>query len=544
MATRRTFLQLAAASTAALVLPEWTPSLRAAVQPSPALTPFVDALPFPRVAHPTGVVPRSNKAGKIVPTALYQLTMMEFSRKLHRDLRPTRVWGYDASFPGPTFETRVGEPILVKWINRLPVTHLLPVDRFLDGADASVPQVRTVTHLHGGHVPPESDGGPEDWFPRGESATYYYPNNQEATTLWYHDHAMGITRLNVAAGLAGFYLLRDDAESSLNLPSGAQEVPLVIQDRLFNTSGEIVYPRSEFEGSLEHPGPWIPEYFGDTVMVNGKVWPYLEVEPRLYRFRVLNGSNARFYRLALSSGQPMFQIGSDGGLLDEPVQLNELLIAPGERADILVDFAGHAGETITVENDAPAPFPDGGDVDVPLIMQFRVVLPLSGASATIPSQLRATPIERLDPQQAAQTRDIAFFESVDGDDEPITMTLNGRTFGDPVEEKPTFGSVEVWRFLNTTGDAHPLHLHLVQFQVLGRQAFDVEAYLGSGALVANGPALLPEPNERGWKDTVQTNPGEITTIIARFGGYRGKYVYHCHILEHEDNQMMRPFEVV
>jgi spore coat protein A len=202
-----------------------------------------------------------------------------------------------------------------------------------------------VVHLHGGHVPPQSDGYPETTLLPGQSAAYEYPNLQSPATLWYHDHALGITRLNVYMGLAGFYMIRDPAESKLNLPRGRYEIPLVIQDRSFND-----------DSSLEYPESWEEEFFGDAILVNGKVWPYLDVEPRKYRFRILNGSNSRTYKLALDSGQAFYQIGTDGGLLEEPVEVKQITLTAGERADVIVDFSKRRGEVHLV-NSAPAPFP-------------------------------------------------------------------------------------------------------------------------------------------------------------------------------------------
>ena len=257
---------------------------------------FVDTLPIPRTV-------RGSSA-----TAL-EIVMSEFRQQLHRDLGSTLVWGYDGVYPGPTIEARRNESIMVRWVNRLPERHHLPVDHCLHGPHSyddkqSHPRPRAVVHLHGGHVPPQSDGYPETTLLPGQSAAYDYPNLQSPATLWYHDHALGITRLNVYMGLAGFYLIRDPAESELNLPRGRYEIPLVIQDRSFDD-----------DGSLEYPESWEEEFFGHAILVNGKVWPYLDVEARKYRFRILNGSNSRTYRLALDSGQSFYQIGTDGGLL-------------------------------------------------------------------------------------------------------------------------------------------------------------------------------------------------------------------------------------
>ncbi len=434
----------------------------------------------------------------------------------------------------------------------MPKKHLLPVDRTVHGAEPGTPLVRTVVHLHGGHVPPESDGYPEAWFARKFAKTgpyfttkiYYYPNVQQAATLWYHDHALGITRLNVYAGLAGFYILRDDCEDRLNLPAGKYEIPLVIQDRSFNPDGSLFYPRQPEKPVPDVDPSVVPEFFGDTILVNGKVWPYLEVEPRKYRFRLLNGSNSRFYRLKLSSGQPIFQIGTDGGLLEAPVKLKTLLLSPGERADVIIDFAKLTGRHILLTNDAPAPFPNGTppDDNTVQIMQFRVVLPLSdNDTGCLPSQLY--PLPRLSQRPVHKTRDLSLTESTDKYGRPI-MLLNGLRWDDPITEKPELGTTEIWRLINETPDSHPIHLHMVQFHILDRQPFDVKHYSTTGKLRFTGPAVRPHPNERGWKDTVSANPGQVTRIITRFTDFTGLYVWHCHILEHEDYEMMRPYQVM
>src|ERR1043166_9300357 len=346
MVNRRTFLKVVASAGAGVALGGGGVALlrpwRAEAQSiGGSLARFVDALPIPGVMSPSGTLDD-------VP--LFKVAMRQFKQKLHRDLPRTTLWGYNGLYPGATFEARQGSPIAVRWTNELPTQHMLPIDFTLHGDEPGTPEVRTVVHLHGAKVLPESDGYPEAWFTNGfartgpffETKTYHYPNDQPATTLWYHDHALGTTRLNVYTGLAGFYLIRNPVEDDLELPRGQYEIPLVIQDRFLNADGFLLYPVVDTEGDPDPrvPPVWIPEFFGDTVLVNGKVWPYLEVEPRKYRFRILNGSNARFYRLTLnestsggtSLGRPgpaFFQIGTDGGLLPSPVRLTDILIAPG-----------------------------------------------------------------------------------------------------------------------------------------------------------------------------------------------------------------------
>jgi spore coat protein A len=305
---------------------------------------FVDPLPIPSIARSISSKPVPGHSSIQVP--YYRLAMREFASKVHRDVQPTRVWGFGASSPGPTLQTKSGQGLLVEWANELPRSHFLPIDHNIHGAEDDNPDVRAVIHLHGARVPPESDGYPEAWYVPGKSATYYYPNHQDAAMLWYHDHALGINRLNVYAGLMGAFLIRDSVEESLNLPRGAYEIPLLIYDRMFDQQGQLYYPVSGNPKMV-----WISEFQGDALLVNGKLFPYLEVEPRKYRSRVANVSNSRFFDLTFSNEQEFHQIGSDQGLLAAPVVLKDLQLAPAERADLIVDFAGHAGEQIILKND-------------------------------------------------------------------------------------------------------------------------------------------------------------------------------------------------
>jgi spore coat protein A len=523
------------------------------------LAKYVDPLPVPPVIAAGG------KAGQAL-----HIDMREVRQKIHRDLPPSKIWGYNGLWPGPTIEARRGQPIEVTWTNRLPVGHLLPIDSTIHGAEDSLPAVRTVVHLHGAAVEPDSDGCPEAWFtadgktgPKFVSATSIYPNDQPATALWYHDHCLGITRLNIYAGLAGLYIIRDDLEDALNLPSGGFEIPLILQDRQFLADGTLHYPRA-VDGT--HP-IWIQEFFGDVNCVNGKATPFLEVEPRKYRFRLLNASNSRFYHLRLfaadSSGKvaddgadaPAFsQIGTDGGLLPRPLRLHYLLIAPGERFDVVIDFSAYRNNHFALLNDAPAPYTMGGGMAAREVMLFRVTKPLSGLDGSqLPAQL--APFEPLDPALAERERFLAVTEVERPSDGYVVIGLLGNArWHEPITEDPKQGATEIWSFANTTGDVHPLHIHLVRFQVLNRQAFDVPAYLQTGKIVFVGRPMAPESNERpAAKDTVKAYPGYVTRVIQRFdlpGGLTvppGKeylYVWHCHILEHEDNEMMRPYKLI
>ena len=647
----------------------------------------------------------------------------------------TEVWAYRVSgknastgesfappphYPGITVEAVRGVPTTVVYSNDLltpTLQKLLPVDQTIDWADPlglgcqfqakmgpacmrrySGP-VPTVVHLHGSEVPPAFDGGPDAWFTvdgrHGSNygtlfpvdpnkAAYRYPNAQEGTTLWFHDHALGTTRLNVYGGIAAFYLLRDDkdtgrADNPLRLPAGDQEIEAVIQDRSFDVNGQLLYSDpTQVANPDVHPF-WRPEFFGDVIVVNGKSWPRLDVEPRRYRFRFLNGSNARFYNMTIArafesagvdpvTGSPVgvnvtspgpffWQIGTDGGRLDRPVPLQSLRIAPGERADVIVDFSSLPGATLTVVNDANAPFPDGDPVALATtaqVMQIRVARRASGAdrscnpASTGPNacQLRTQPIVRLaDPSRADVARGVKtdakrqlILREVEGPGGPLNVFVNNTPYdglaqstkvGTPapvagstgvganfVTEVPRVGSTEVWEIANLTVDAHPIHIHLVQFQVLSRQALDtgvddagvpfgyLAAWLAAlpkgeatpgdgppfaygipnadGAIGGNlafgsylaGARVPPDPNEQGWKDTIVMFPGTVTRVAVRFApqgapvgavaagdnlypfnpalidprardaqgnpGASG-YAWHCHILEHEDNEMMRPY---
>jgi spore coat protein A len=420
---------------------------------------------------------------------------------------------------------RSGEEILVEWANELPQQHFLPIDHRLHGAEEGNPQVRIVSHLHGARVPAASDGYPEDWFAPGKSALYHYPNQQDAAMLWYHDHAMGINRLNIYAGLFGATFLRDSFEDKLNLPGGAYEVPLIIFDRMITPEGQLYYPASD-----QPRAPWVPELFGDAILVNGKLFPYLEVEPRKYRFRILNASNARFYHLSMQNGLAFHVIGSDQGLLPAPVETRSLMLSPGERADVVADFSGCRGEQVVLKNDAF------------VVMQFRVSANKVSDNSSLPAQLR--PVPKIPESEAVKTRLLTLdeYESRAGD--PVLMLLNASYWHDPITENPVVNSTEIWSFINPTDDTHPIHLHTVRFQILDRQHYEPWTYTTKKQFRFLGPRVPPAPSEAGWKDTVRADSKMVTRIIVRFDSYPGRYVWHCHILEHEDNEMMRPYEIV
>ncbi len=353
MITRRNFLQrssllattLAARKSGLLNVMTGSVATMAPALDVNTLKQFVDPLPIPDVAQHQGYRPNPADPKQNVP--FYRIQAQSIASKVHRDLPPTKFWSFGSSTPGPTFETRSGEPLLVEWVNALPSEHFLPIDRTVHGAEPDKPAVRTVVHLHGAKTRPESDGYPEDWIVPGKSSLYYYPNQQDAAMLWYHDHVLGINRLNVYAGLLGAFFIRDSVEEALNLPKGNYELPLILYDRLLTHEGQLLYPVSP-----DPQSPWVPEILGNAILVNGKLFPYLEVEPRKYRFRVLNGSNARFYNLSLvdgnsANGIPFYQIGTDQGLLPAPVPLKNLEISPGERADLVIDFSRTSWLTIS-----------------------------------------------------------------------------------------------------------------------------------------------------------------------------------------------------
>ena len=518
--TRRRFLRRAAyfAALAGYKSPAAAPALNALT-----LAKFVDPLPIPETAKPAGF--RRAPDGSWAKAPVYRLAMRQLTQKLHRDLPATRLWSYGDSSPGTTIEARSGQPILVEWPNELPSKHFLPIDHSLHGAEPDLPEVRGVAHLHGAKTSPENDGFPEDWYVPGKSRTYFYPNSQEPAALWYHDHTMGINRLNIYAGMFGLYIIRDDFEDRLNLPKGAYEIPLIIYDRFLRQDGQLDYPVSG-----DPAKPWVPEVFGDVMVVNGKAFPFLDVEARKYRFRVLNASNGRFLHLSLDNGQEFHQIGTDQGLLPAPVQLKSTVLAPGERADLVIDFSGHAGKHIILRNDAFQ------------VMQFRVGNAKSPETSVLPGSLRAVP--QIPESAAVKTRPLALIENMTLKGESMQMLLNNTPWHAPISEKPVLDSTEIWTFINTTDDSHPIHLHLVRFQILDRRPFETFIYQTTGQIRYTGRVTPPDPEEAGWKDTVRAHPKMVTRIIVRFEGYLGRYVWHCHVLEHEDNEMMRPYEVI
>lgn len=509
---------------------------RAALQQD-ALAPFVDPLVIPPVARPIGTHEGA---------PLYEITMQIAERKVHRDLPATPVFTYDGVWPGPTFDLPSEGPIHVRWINKLPATYpdWLPVQL---GKHVPDKVVRTVVHQHGGVTPSLSDGYPERTSDPGEAVLYSYPNHDEhgdGAMLWYHDHAMGNTRLNVYAGLSGFYLLRNEQfDEKLGLPSGEFEVPLVLQDRNFSS-----------DGTLNYTG--VCQNFG---VVNGTVFPYMEVEPRRYRFRALNGSNFRIMQLALSNGGSMSVLGVDDGFLDKTVETKELLMAPAERVDFVIDFSEFAGQEIVLRNTTACGGPQRegevieGHVDLPHLMQFRVAAAASSPdTTTIPEVAIQTDreAERL-VAEATVIRDVTLDAHPD-----FLFLLENKPFDAPISIRPHLGDAEVWNLINLTDESHPIHIHLISYRIVERIPFTrtgVADYIrdrDAGTLkpldtyLDLAGTIGPSPVELGPKDVALAPSGYVTRIAMRWYGYTGLYVIHCHILDHEDNDMMRPIEVL
>jgi spore coat protein A, manganese oxidase len=561
----------------------------------PATTP-----PTPNFSAPLPVLPTIDATGG----GRVALDEVSGNHSFSSSLPSTPSWGFvpagttpAGAYLGPTIETMRGKPVDMTVTNKLgPSPTGYALDTKLMGvlpSDASSP--RTSIHLHGAHDAVADDGAPEDVFGVGTSRTYHYGMDQQAGTLWYHDHALGQTRLNNVNGLAGTMLVRDQydtgrAGNAAGLPSGSNEMPLVLQDKTFNPNGTINYDLGTPQSLTEK---WIPEYFGDTALVNGAVTPNLPVDRGIYRFHLLNASNARFYNLSVpaNSGAAVYQVGQGAGLLNAPVKMNNLLIAPSDRADVIIDFRGvKPGAKVVLGNDAVTPYPAGprqvhkGSLPLPNIMQFSVGTgPVS--TATVPTSLRGRPGQAPvvpAPASAAVQRTVFLNEILDpATSQPQAVLLNNQRYDDTTHQvTPHAGQLEQWNIINLTGDAHPIHLHLVDFQILSRQSADTNGYTAALNKSLPGPGL-PDPSaiglgpwpipdvapflkgaptpsatqEKAWTDVVIANPGEVVSIVAAYGGsdtvprapYSNtlsdpagmSYVWHCHILEHEDNDMMQ-----
>jgi spore coat protein A len=571
---------------------------------SPGMPHWVDPLPVPPVAQKTFNPLYSSWAD------YYVIDMRASRHQFNSGMGPATVWTYGQPgqspvLLGPTIVAQTGRPVVVKYINNLPTDpNAFPLKDAIDPtiAGAMVPTGAAIPHLHGGHTAARYDGTPMQWWTadgqKGEdfvTKTFTYMNDQPASLLWYHDHTMGSTRFKPYLGLAAAYVLFDKVDTGTkingqNVPSGygKYHLPLVLQDKQFNADGSLFYPTQGI--SPVHP-IWVPEFFGDTPVVNGKAYPFLDTQPRRYRLRLLNGSQARFYDLSFDTGSqdlPFWVIGSEQGLLPKPVQKTQLLIAPGERFDIIVDFTGlPLGTEVMLHNDANEPYPDGDAPQVVDMMKFKIDTKVPAGdpdTSVLPSKLKLPAQDRLTSTPGVAPRDIVAKETmVDGyatDPEtgmpemvPSEVLLNGLNFMDPTTDYVKAGTTETWRWINLTVDAHPMHPHLVAIQVVNRQLIDVpgyttawDAYIASGRHAWLKPHLRdyligdpipPAPEEMGYKDTVKAYPGMVTRTRAKFtlpatslldynrktGSY-GSWVYHCHILEHEENDMMRPFVVV
>lgn len=521
------------------------------------LTKFIDPLPIPSVLAPTGTLDGA---------PLYEVSVSQFTQQLHSQLPATTLWGYAGTYPGPTFEVNRDQTIKVRWTNDLrdgsgnALQHFLPYDNTIHGAGAMFPEARMVPHVHGAVTDEASDGYPEWWVspdanaagnvfggPAGNSILTTFTNNQRAANNWYHDHSMGITRLNVYAGMAGFFNIRDSEEAALGLPSGEYEIPLLLQDRSFYEDGQLFYPAGP--GDVTSPGvgdpltglvgdfpgdaSQVPRFLADANLVNGKVWPYLEVEPRKYRFRMLNGANTRFYDLQLepqpgaASSDPVLfhQIGTDSGLLATTSQRASVALSPADRVDAVVDFSEfQPGDTLLLTNrDFDA---DAGTTDQ--VMEIRIVEPTGVDDSNLPMQLSS--FDRYAAEDAVRTRTLTLDRTFDQYGR-LEFLLDGKKWTDPNTETVTQGELEIWEFVNNTGMAHPMHLHMEAFQVLDRKD-------------RNGNDMSLADYELGFEDTVTVGPRETLRIMVRFDQYTGTFVWHCHILEHEDLEMMRTFRIV
>ncbi|WP_445363064.1 multicopper oxidase family protein [Microbulbifer sp. ANSA003] len=589
---------------------------------------FVNELPIPAEIRPQGSASIKLPAR---PTEVWMGLRDKEGKRLM-----TKAWGFEYAgrihSPGPTIRAREGQSVFVHWANELPGPHLFPVDRSIHLADVKDPKaVPMVIHLHGGHTEWKSDGNPLAWYTRNyretgplfEKKIYEYDNSQDAATIWYHDHTLGMTRLNVYAGLFGFYLVGDDNEDRLIqeklLPAEERTFVAAITDSLFSSDGQLYFPgwRDQPPSPVSHevvkanwPNPsHLDEFFGNIILVNGMTWPKVSVTPHVYRFRLLNASDTRTLILRIDENTPFVQVGGDGGFLDYPVKLNELILAPAERADVLVDFSGYEERELTLRNFGPdVPFkgfveandpkssiplvynPDGKHVlsdgrggitpatdpnTTGQILQFHIAsTPIKTPSNKQKSEIKNSigdlklplntplrvPLNRLN--QASRTRQLATYRL----DDPYGRNLlmlgpvkeGSLFFEDPTTEIIQHNAVEIWEIYNPTVSAHPIHIHLVEFQVLDRQPF-------KGKLIAKqqkfmhtdkifqgarleieslqGKPLPPQPEESGPKDTVIALPGQVTRVIARFDR-EGLYVWHCHLLSHEDYDMMRPFRVL
>jgi len=584
---------------------------------------------------------------------IHQATHETGLKDANNHLLQTTIWGYGAdkddaitvTWPGKTFEVKSGKKVKIKWNNNLkdscgkPLQHILPVDESLHWCYSLTDQQRSlavdgvplVPHLHGAHSFPEVDGNPEYFEgitensrgPRFVSNEYEYDNSQPAGTLWYHDHALGLTRLNVYTGLAGFYIVRDEHDSGnysndLGLPANQYELAYCVQDRMFEDNGELYYPAYSYDNAWgdfidtevaqklpDQDGPSaLAEFFGDHILVNGKLWPKTDVEQRHYRMRLLNGCDSRFMKIQFRSvpqgetdlvnaSAPLTftVIGSDQGFLEQSVDV--------KRLDIVFDFSSiEKNSRIIMQNilgDEPfkGQLPDASDLDperrTDRIMAFDVapdtlsVIESDYNNVKDESSVKADrfckhtfdkkvkSFYKKHNHKIDNIRKLGLYEGSDefgrlmpmlGTAEEVTDVEGNRvsgamTWSAPVTENPALGSTEVWEIYNATEDAHPIHVHLVNFEILSRDKFTKDSIeqpvlthsgdTATGSRLENieisGDSDYPVlETEKGPKDMVICYPGEVTRIKMTFDR-AGRYVWHCHILSHEDHEMMRVFHV-
>lgn len=571
-----------------------------------ALTPFRDPLRMPIIVRPS-------------PDSITEIAMVDAAIRLHSQLPPTRMWTYDGHFPGPTIETRKGQTVRIAWTNKLtgtcpvkavwipgdgPGPGRLPYN--LAGSSGAFPRPEiasltawTAVHLHGGHQNAIHDGATEYGVTTGNSQLCEYPN-EVATHLFYHDHAMSVTAVNVISGLVGNYFVRDDDERRLDLPTGRYEIPLTIADVNFDTdahgnlTGELLAKRV-LAAKVSSPAPGsIPRslpFYGPFTMVNGVVWPHLDVEAARYRFRLVNASPTRSYRLVVldeRTRQPvrgvMTLVGTDMGLLGEPHVIDEALtLAPAERADFVIDFAGYPGQQLTVVNTQQGAPPGRPVLDAniphPEVIQFRVSQQARNTKPLPP--VLSPSFRRLSsadvPVHATERFVLTGYDKTGampqlwemqdvGTDDPgggriVQVALpdgvrNLRCVATKFEDTTTFfttpGAWEKWTFVNVAGVhtsiSHPMHIHLMNFQVIDRRSVDASGLDFRAAAtrkpITVGDALPILPEESGWKDTVNVQPNSVVTVAGQFASATGKVVYHCHYLDHEDEGMMRPIVVM
>ncbi|MGB3771058.1 MAG: multicopper oxidase domain-containing protein [Rhodococcus sp. (in: high G+C Gram-positive bacteria)] len=560
---------------------------------SPEVTPFRGELP----------VPPTTTGSSLSITA--RTTMHRF----HPDLPSVQSLSYvdgtteELGHLGPTIEVEEGSPLTLTYSNRI-TTHPMGVDMdtSLHGvSEAFRTQPPTSMHLHGGVTPPESDGNPEQYSFPGQSLEHNFPNNQEAAHLWYHDHAMAITRVNVYAGLAATYLIRDRfdtgrADNPIGLPAGEFELPLIMQEKIFRQDSTLSIRSTH----IVPEGSWEGGAVGDVGLVNGAIWPEMKVARGLYRFRVLNAASYSVWNLHFSNHMTFWVIGNDAGLLNTPVPTSHFRIAPGERYDILVDFSGFdAGQGVELRNDEEPPFQAAmlGEVTMPLFCRF-IAGSARGFTGGVPARLRGGNLREPIPEilRPDRRRTVTVSQPYALRLPPAIMTLNNLRYSDTDIEMPREGTIEQWDIVNVTPDPHPIHIHLVNGRILGRSPLRTVDYqlahpqppVGikwapeSDGFIA-GPMVPPAPWEAGWKDTVRVDGGTVTRVVFRFptadelgfdpdktferpmmpesvmstntmshgsdhmehdmSPLQG-YVWHCHILDHEDHDMMLKYRLV